>query len=489
MCSGIQLRVGHLAAALSALALAFAGAYAVGSPAPAASVMLLQPSDPQLASEWRWPFTLTHLDLAWEATTGGSAGPLVAVIDTGVAPTVDLAGRVESGKSYVGGEPTQDSFGHGTMVAGLTAGAGNNGQGVAGVCWGCRILPLRVVGADGLALNTVIAEAIDEAVRRGARVINVSLGSNDDTPEERAAVERAIASGVLVVAAAGNGGSTTPMYPAAYPGVLSVGSVDSNGNRASFSNYGSWVNVFGPECSSALDPASGPSWFCGTSASSPFVTGLAGLLLSLRPDAGAGDVAQALRETARPADGAVYGIVDAAAAVARFGGQVPSQPAASPAPAPAGPAEAPQASAPTPPATPAAPERVSPGSLEEPVTSTPSGSRPVQNVVPPTIVGPGAIGSKLSATSGRWKGVPKRMKLRWERCFKRCIVVKRTTEIYLVTRADAGKRLRVVVTAVARNGRGEKAASRLLQIGGTTSRLPAAQRKVLGRARVAAQSS
>jgi hypothetical protein len=85
------------------------------------------------------------------------------------------------------------------------------------------------------------------------------------------------------------------------------------------------------------------------------------------------------------------------------------------------------------------------------------------------IVGPGTIGSKLAATNGRWKGAPKRMRFRWERCLKRCIVVKRRSDAYLVTRADAGKRLRVVVTAVAPNGRGEKAASRPLQIDGATT--------------------
>jgi hypothetical protein len=182
-------------------------------------------------------------------------------------------------------------------------------------------------------------------------------------------------------------------------------------------------------------------------------------------------------------------VVDAAAAVARFGGQVPSDAPPSAA-APGSPVEAPQPSAAAAPATSPAPEQVPAGTVKEPVASTPSGSRPLENVAPPVIVGAGTIGSKLAATNGRWKGAPKRMRFRWERCLKRCIVVNRRSDAYLVTRADAGKRLRVVVTAVARNGRGEKAASRPLQIDGTAkSKLRAADSEVLGRVRGAAQSS
>ena len=131
----------------------------------------------------------------WQQAAARLPGPLVAVIDTGVAPTPDLVGRLEPGQSFVGGVATADESGHGTAVAGIVAGA-------SGVCPTCRILPLRVsAGAGGTASSEDIAAAVDAAVARGAVVINLSMVATSPTDPERAAVARAVAAGVVVVGA------------------------------------------------------------------------------------------------------------------------------------------------------------------------------------------------------------------------------------------------------------------------------------------------
>ena len=219
---------------------------------------------------------------ALDVTTGSSPGPLIAVIDTGVHVTPDLAGRVDS-ESVVGGAPGSDPVGHGTKVAGIVAASGADGSGLAGVCWSCRILSLQV-SADGSVSSENIAKAVDRAVARGAVVINLSLGADLHTDVERAAIGRAVAAGIVVVASAGNDGSLLPKFPAAYAGVLAVGAAGPDGTVADFSNRGPWVGVMAPACGAALDVHDGvDAAFCGTSAAAPFVVGLAGLLKSVAP--------------------------------------------------------------------------------------------------------------------------------------------------------------------------------------------------------------
>jgi serine protease len=139
---------------------------------------------------------------------------------------------------------------------------------------------------------------------------------------------------VIVVAASGNENSSAPDYPAAYPGVLSVGAVDETGTRYSTSNgnvgsnkwgsnYGSWVDVDAPGCANSTWPASSahPSgnyiYFCGTSAATPFVSGLAGLALSYVPTASATQVVDAIESTAHQTTdkNSAHGLIDAKAAL------------------------------------------------------------------------------------------------------------------------------------------------------------------------------
>ena len=254
---------------------------------------------------------------AWDLAASRLPGALVAVVDTGVAPTPGLAGRVEEGESFVGGDATADENGHGTAVAGILAG-------IAGVCHTCRILPLRVsAGASGIASPENIAAAVDAAVRRGVAVINLSMVATNPTEVERAAFARAVAAGVVVVAAAGNMASATESYPAGYPGVLAVGAAGDDGLLAGFSNRGSWVSVLAPGCGRSQSPAGGEVYFCGTSAAAPYVAGVAAVLRVAVPSATATDVVGAIRRSARPVEGVADGIVDPVAALAAIGGAIP----------------------------------------------------------------------------------------------------------------------------------------------------------------------
>jgi subtilisin family serine protease len=254
---------------------------------------------------------------SWERAANRLPGPLVAVIDTGVAPTADLAGRLEQGQSFVGGIATADESGHGTAVAGIVAGA-------SGVCPTCRILPLRVsAGAGGTASSDDIAAAVDAAVGRGAAVINLSMVAPTPTDHERAAVARAVAAGSIVVGAAGNAASSTPTYPASYPGVLSVGAVAADGAIASFSNRGPWVSVLAPACARSHSPDGGEVQFCGTSAAAPYVAGVVAVLRAAVPTATASEILAAVRSSSHAAEGAANGIVDPAAALAAIGGLAP----------------------------------------------------------------------------------------------------------------------------------------------------------------------
>ena len=246
-----------------------------------------------------------------------AAGRARRVIDTGVSPTASLAGRVEPGQSFVGGDATADENGHGTAVAGIIAGP-------TGVCRKCRILPLRVsAGASGVASSDNIAAAVDAAVGLGATVVNLSMIASNPTEVERAAFARATAAGVLVVAAAGNAASSIPSYPGSYPGVLSVGAAGDDGAIAEFSNRGSWVSVLAPACGRSNAPDGAQVLFCGTSASAPYVAGVAAVLRAAVPTATASDVIQAIRRSSHPVEGVADGLIDPAAALLAIGGAPP----------------------------------------------------------------------------------------------------------------------------------------------------------------------
>jgi len=196
---------------------------------------------------------------------------------------------------------------------------------MAGYCWKCSLLPVRVAAGREGAVAGTIGAGIRWAVDHGARVVNVSLASNQFDWNQAGAIEYAQQAGVLVVASAGNGGDIGYRYPAAYPGVLSVAGSDERDLLEDWSTHGPWVKLAAPGCGIVLDSNSGPGYACGSSFTPPVVSGIAGLLFSLNPSLTATQVSDALLATAHPVAGIGGGRVDAWAA-AHYLGLAPAEP-------------------------------------------------------------------------------------------------------------------------------------------------------------------
>lgn len=245
---------------------------------PAARPTSVVPDDPWWHSEWG--LARIGMPSLWHVTEG-SPSTVIAIVDTGVdASQPDLAGGVLTGYDATSGSSaTGDSVGHGTLVAEVAAGRGDNRVGGAGVCWHCSILPVRVA-PDGTATAIGLAEGIRWAVEHGADVINISLVLTASDPTVGAAIEYAQERGVIVVAAAGNDGSADPTYPAAFPGVIGVVATDAADHAYSWSTHGSWTTLAAPGCATVGDASGAATQFCGSSAAAPLVSGLVGLLWS-----------------------------------------------------------------------------------------------------------------------------------------------------------------------------------------------------------------
>ncbi|HLE84305.1 MAG TPA: S8 family serine peptidase [Thermoanaerobaculia bacterium] len=263
---------------------------------------------------------------AW-ATSQGAPSILVAVVDTGVDYYhADLKGcvRRDLGHDYADGDAdAMDDHGHGTHVAGIIAASFDNGYAVAGIAPRVRIVPLRVLGANGKGSFSSVAAGIEAAARAGARVINLSLGSKDFSQVMEDALRFAEQRGALAVAAAGNDGAATLSYPARSKYTLAVGATDSQGRRAGFSNQGPGLDISGPGVEIVSTWKDGQACFAsGTSMAAPHVVGVAALVLSRRPALSRQQLAAILTSTARDAGQRGYdteygwGIVDAARALA-----------------------------------------------------------------------------------------------------------------------------------------------------------------------------
>jgi subtilisin family serine protease len=270
-------------------------------------------------TDWpqQWGLRRIGLPAAWDVTRG-LPSVLVAVLDTGVDGEVpDLRAAVVNGYNAVAPQvaPSDDN-GHGTSVAGIIAARTNNEQGIAGICWTCTVLSVKVLDADGTGDTALVAAGIVRAADAGARVISMSLGGPADDQTLDQAVAYALGKGAILVAAAGNNGSTAPFYPAAIPGVVGVAATDETDHLYPWSNYGSWVQLAAPGCNPAPSATGGYVIFCGTSAAAPVVAGLIALQLSSQPDASRDSILAALERTAAPLGGAVqFGRIDARAAL------------------------------------------------------------------------------------------------------------------------------------------------------------------------------
>ncbi|NOY65829.1 MAG: S8 family serine peptidase [Gammaproteobacteria bacterium] len=350
---------------------------------------LATPNDTNYSVQWNLP--LINLQQAWDVTTG-SSNVIVAVIDTGVNLShPDLAGKLVQGFDFIrdvtaaadgnGIDNNPDDPGdniagfsssfHGTHVAGTVGAATNNGKGVAGVGWNTRIMPLRVLGVGGVGNSYDIEQAVRYAAglandsntfpAQKADVINLSLGGSSPNttgqllPTPQAYIDARNA-GVIVVAAAGNDSSSTPLYPASYDGVVSVGAVDLSKRLAPYSNFGIYIDVVAPggDASRNINGDSYPDGILstlasdsgssvtstygikqGTSMAAPHVAGVAALMKAVNSSMSPDDFDMALSSGGITEDLGItgfdsqfgFGLIDALKAVLiAQGGVIPDNP-------------------------------------------------------------------------------------------------------------------------------------------------------------------
>ncbi len=285
------------------------------------------PNDPNFGKQWG--LTKVQGPAAWDISTG-SSGTIIAVIDSGIdMGHPDLAAKIVAGYDFVAGDSTPgDENGHGTHVSGIAAAVTNNSIGVAGMDWGARIMPLRVLDNQGSGWSSDVTAGINYAWQHGAKVLNLSLGSTSYSQAMQDAVNDAHSNGSLVVAAMGNcrvAGNGCPVanptsYPAAYDNVMAVAATGPGDVYASYSQYGPHCDIAAPggDMSYYHDPAGIYStmptyavylttnysyyknydYLNGTSQATPFVSGLAALLWGTNPSLMPDDVQTIIQSTA-----------------------------------------------------------------------------------------------------------------------------------------------------------------------------------------------
>ncbi len=287
------------------------------------------PNDDFYTYQWNYP--LINLPQAWDLETG-SPSVIVAVVDTGVRlDHPDLQGQLVAGYDFISdpsrardgngidsdpndpgdlGSGAGSSF-HGTHVAGTIAAATNNGIGVAGIAFGARVMPIRVLGRNGGTFYDVL-QGVRYAARlpndsltlpsKRADVINLSLGGGGFDQAFQDLVDAARAAGVIVVAAAGNDNTSAPSFPASYAGVVSVAAVDLNRTPAPYSNFGPSIDIAAPGGDTSVDRNGdtfadgvlstladdsgsaiqfGYAFYQGTSMATPHVSGVFALMRSV----------------------------------------------------------------------------------------------------------------------------------------------------------------------------------------------------------------
>ncbi len=229
-----------------------------------------------------------HAPQGWDKNTG-STSVTIAIVDSGVDLThADLADKIVAGYDFVNLDNIpQDDNGHGTHVAGIAAAVTNNGIGVAGVSWGARIMPVKVLDASGAGSISNVALGIIWAAENGAEVINISLGcgllSCPSSPQVlEDAVNFAYGTGATLVAAAGNGSTNFVFYPARFPHVIAVAATDQLNDHWAQSNFGPEVDVSAPGAGIySTFRGNIYRYLDGTSMSTAFVSGLASILRGL----------------------------------------------------------------------------------------------------------------------------------------------------------------------------------------------------------------
>jgi thermitase len=407
----VHVAATNRAAALSSLRSAAAIAYAEPNGlTPQAEVV---PNDAWWGAQYSQP--QTHTDRAWDITEG-SPNVKIAILDSGVdLAQPDLAGNLLPGRDFYNNDsdPSDDN-GHGTAVAGVAGGRSDNGTGIAGYCGRCSILPVKISGPDGNATWSAMASGLTWAADQGARVINLSFAGGSGSSTVQSAIEYAHDRGAVIAVSAGNYGTSSVTYPAAYPGALAVAAVTSSDTLSSYSSYGSWVEIAAPGTNYATArTTANPLFteFAGTSSAAPAAAGIAGLAFSYDPSATNTQIEQALESGAVAGSFTQYGRVDAWGALSALG------------------ATSPAATAPV------------NGGAPMIVTST---GAPLAGAPQPE--------QGIGASGGNWSGAPAiGLSFRWQRCDSSgagcAAIAGATSQTYVPTSSDSGCTLRAAVTA------------------------------------------
>lgn len=279
-----------------------------------------------------WHAKAIKADLAWDISFGSDSA-IVAIIDTGVNVNhPDLAGNIWRNTGEIPGNGIDDDLngyvddivgwdfhyndndpndvnGHGTACAGLAAAVMDNAAGVCGIAPRAKIMCLKSSTDAGYFYDTNDADAYIYALENGAKVISCSFFSDRVSGLEKKVIYHIADRGVLPVVAAGNASNVYSYYPAAYEASLAVAAIDTNLNKAGFSNFGSWVDVAAPGVSLRSTTASGgyTSSFGGTSGACPQVAGIAALLFGAVPAATARQVRHAIEDSATQVSQAPFG--------------------------------------------------------------------------------------------------------------------------------------------------------------------------------------
>jgi subtilisin family serine protease len=276
----------------------------------------------------QWALRDARVPLAWRTSVGGKV--TVAVLDTGIdASHPELAGNLWTNPGEIAangvdddhngfvddvhgadmvngdGDPA-DGAGHGTAVAGVIGGRGDNSAGISGVAWHVRLMPVKVLPDEGYGTTATLVAGLRYALSNGARVVNMSLNGADRTLALEEAIAAAEAQGVLVVTSAGNDGAdrdSLPSYPASInsPAIVSVASSDRSGRLGYASAYGaSSVDIAAPGDNILTTDLRGRyGTHSGTSFAAAYVTGAAALLASAQPAASGSQIRGVLLASAR----------------------------------------------------------------------------------------------------------------------------------------------------------------------------------------------